>query len=886
MAKAAATLKDAPQTPMMQQFLLAKAEHPDCIVFFRMGDFYEMFFEDAVEAAEILGIALTSRNKDADEPIPMAGIPHHAKNAYLRTLLEAGRKVAICDQVEDPKQAKGIVRREVTQVVTPGVVLDMESLEAGENNYLVAVCQGLQGHGLAVADVSTGEFRATLLADAGALESELLRLEPRELLVEPGGAGPLQAAVGRVTRGGGVVVDELDAAAFHPKAALERLKARALMPAPGAGVGLADEALRAAGALLAYLERTQQQLGVHLGALEPYEVRDHLVIDDAAKAHLELVRTLMEGRKKGSLLGVLDRTCTAMGSRRLRQWLLMPLLDVARIEARLDRVEALVAAPLERDELRGLLKRVHDLERLNSRVATGIASPRDLDSLRQSLESLPHIQRALRSLGVPALQPLAQAIDPLPDVQTRLAAALADEPPATLKDGGVIRQGYSAELDDLLGLARDGRSWIAEYEAEERRVSGITSLKVKYNRVFGYYMEVTKANLHLVPDRFIRKQTLANAERFFTPALKEFEEKVLHAEERRVALEVELFEALRADVAAERSRILATARAVADLDVTVALAEVAQRERYVRPTLDASRRLVLKASRHPVIEQTTTDARFVPNDVTLDADDARLLIITGPNMAGKSTVMRQVALTVVLAQMGSFVPADAAHVGVVDRVFTRVGASDNLARGQSTFMVEMTETAHILKNATDRSLIVLDEIGRGTSTYDGVSIAWAVAEHIHDTVGARTLFATHYHELTDLVRTRPGARNLNIAVKEWKDEIIFLRKLLEGGTSRSYGIQVGRLAGLPDAVVSRAKEILSNLEIGDLDEECQPRLSHSPRGRRKVDSRQLNLFVAPTPPAAAPSEVERRVRALDPDTLSPIEALNVLYELRKNLPPE
>jgi DNA mismatch repair protein MutS len=646
----------ARETPMMQQFLAAKAAHPDCIVFFRMGDFYEMFLDDAVAAAEILGITLTSRNRGAEDEIPMCGVPHHARTSYLNMLLAAGRKVAICEQVEDPKQAKGIVRREVVEVVTPGVVLDMENLEAGQNNFLVAVSQGLSIFGLAVADVSTGAFRATELQTAEDLRDELLRLEPREVLVEEGAKAVLHGLVGAATVR---VTNELSPAVFQPKRAMDALKAATVLP-PGETV--AGERLRAAGALIAYLEENQSAGARLLQPLELYELRDHLLIDEAAKVHLELVRTLMDGKKAGSLLGVIDRSATAMGARLLRHWLLFPLLDIPRIEERLNRVEVLVGAPMERAEIRQILRDIGDLERLDSRVAADVAGPRELLALSRSLARLTPLKDALARLA-PPLSTLGRTLDPLADVVGLIAAALEDEPPATLKDGGVIRRGHNAELDELIELARDGRSWLVRYEGEQRRRTGITSLKVRFNKVFGYYIEVTKANLENVPADFIRRQTLANAERFITPDLKEFEEKVLNAVERRVALEVELFAALRRAVAKHSARVRATARAVAELDVFAALAEVAHSEGYTRPRLDSSRRIDLTESRHPVVERTEEAGRFVPNDVQMAGDSARLLIITGPNMAGKSTVMRQVALIVLLGPDGLVRAGHAGRVG-------------------------------------------------------------------------------------------------------------------------------------------------------------------------------------------------------------------------------
>lgn len=846
----------AAQTPVMQQYLRAKQEHPDALLFFRMGDFYELFFEDAVEAAELLELSLTSRNKNDPDPIPMCGLPYHALQGYLQRTIESGRKVAICEQVEDPSQAKGIVRREVTHVVTPGVWLDEEGLDARAPNYLVALIEGLDGIGVAFTDVTTGELRGALATDLGALEAELARIEPREVLLLPDTASNIAALARR-----------------QPNVFISTVTAPADDPSPLLPDELPRSVRAAASALLAYLRATFPAAAATLAPLVPYEIRDTMVLEESTQANLELTRTIVGGHRKGSLLALLDSTATAMGARLLRQWLQFPLVSVGRIDERLDAVAALRDDSITREELRGLLRGVYDLERLAGRVVAGVAGPRDLASLRSSLEQVPAILAHLRSLGGARLADLADHTDPLDDVFTELATWLAEVPPATTKDGGVIREGAHAEVDELWELSRHGKDWILDYEAQEKAKTGISSLKVKYNRVFGYYIEITRSNLHNVPDRYLRKQTLANAERYYTPELKEYEDKVLSADERRITLEIQLFDELRTRVATEGTRIRETARRIAELDVFAALADTAQRRRWVRPTLDTSRRLSITGGRHPVVEALLTEAAFVPNDVELDCELSQLLIVTGPNMAGKSTVMRQVALIVLLAQMGSFVPADEAHIGLVDRIFTRVGAADNLTRGQSTFMVEMTETASILKKATDRSLIILDEIGRGTSTYDGLSIAWSVAEHICDKITARTMFATHYHELTELVRTRDRVKNVQIAVKEWNDDIVFLHKLVDGSTGRSYGIQVGRLAGLPPSVIQRAKEILAGLESGHLTVEVmQPK-----GGRGKKDpTLQLSLFE----PRQTPSAVEEELRKSQLDALTPIEALNLLYKLR------
>ncbi len=857
----------AAQTPMMRQYLDAKLQHPEAIVLFRMGDFYETFFQDAIDAAHLLELTLTSRNKADDAPIPMAGVPHHAAAAYIRRLLEAGRKVAVCEQVEDPREAKGLVRREVVRVVTPGLVLDDDVLESRSNNYLAALWRDAAhpeaGVGLAWVDASTGEVRGTQAPDLARALDELTRIDPAEVLVDRGDAAAVQAV----------------------RAALER----AVLSATAAPTGEDDAVSSAAAMVTEYVAEMQKGGALPLRPLERQPLDGVMRLGPATVRNLELVRSLADGRRQGSLLALLDQTRTAMGGRLLKQWLLFPLLDVEAIRARHDAVAALVDDPRARALVREALAGVYDLERLVTRAVAGTAGPRDLMALAGSLERIPDLAATLAATGAPALTALAAALDPVPEASAAVRRALVDDPPATLKEGGVIREGCHPELDELLSIARDGKSWFNDYAARLREDSGIASLKIRYNNVFGYFIEVTKANLHHVPPTWLRKQTLANAERYYTPELKEREDKVLGADERRVALEQELFEAVRAEVAAHGARIQAAAGAIARLDALAGLAELAHRRGYVRPQIEDSLALRVEGGRHPVIESLLPAGEFVPNDVSFDASEAgaegpRLVVITGPNMAGKSTVMRQVALIVVMAQMGSFVPADHAVVGLVDQVFTRVGASDDLARGRSTFMVEMTETASILTEATSRSLVVVDEIGRGTSTYDGVSIAWAVAEHLHDVTGARTLFATHYHELTELAATRPRVANMTIAVKEWKEDIIFLRRLVAGGANRSYGIQVARLAGLPTPVVARATEILANLEAVTLDRDSRPRLA---RGQRRTASSiwQLNLFAnspapAEAPPAGPPDALTERLRAVDPDRLTPRAALDLVYELR------
>ncbi|RAL22829.1 DNA mismatch repair protein MutS [Lujinxingia litoralis] len=899
-------------TPMLQQYLDVKARYPDAILFFRLGDFYEMFFEDAQVVAREVGLTLTARSKGPDA-VPMAGMPYHSSQTYITQLIEKGFSVAICEQIEDPKDASGIVKRDVVRVVTPGVQHDSENLDARAPNYLAAAFFSPEATasspvGLAYLDVTTGDFRATELRDLGELLSELDRAEARELLVPESGHALLLPHVERL---GGVFLRPRTPDAFALDALRERL---------GAGVRLADDLAAdgyflsaddidvffksardfgfmspgliegAISALLNYLIDTQRGVSSIIQRLSPYRAHSFLVIDESTKANLELTQTLMGGKRTGSLLSIIDRTMTAMGGRRLRHWLNYPLVDPKRIGERLDAVEHLVRSPALRADLRQALDEVYDIERLCGRVSAGTANARDLKSLHATLALIPGIARLLTGTPAPLIQALATRLDPCTELCAHIARALVDEPPTQLTEGGLFKKGYHAELDELLDLSNNGKDWMLRFEREERERTGISSLKIKYNKVFGYYIEVTRANLDLVPERYIRKQTLANAERYFVPELKEQEERILGANDRRKTLEYQLFERLRHEVGTHLGRLLKSADMLADLDVLSGLAELAQRRDYTRPTLDHGTLLQIEDGRHPVVE-TTLEAgeRFVPNSVTIDSAGGRLLLITGPNMAGKSTIIRQVALITLLAQMGSFVPAKRAHIGVVDKLFSRVGASDNLARGQSTFMVEMTETAHILNNATERSLIILDEIGRGTATFDGLSIAWAVAEHLHDTIRARTMFATHYHELTELVRTLDGVVNLSVAVKEWQEDIIFLRKLVEGQANRSYGVQVGRLAGLPPAVVERATRVLENLEAGQFDEMGLPTPGRdpesSPRPTRRHNPDQMTLFHAGSGPELSPEERQtlERLRELDTNALTPLEALNTLHALVQTL---
>jgi DNA mismatch repair protein MutS len=865
-------------TPAMRQYVEVKERYPDCIIFFRMGDFYEMFFEDAVTASRVLEITLTSRNKKREDAIPLCGFPYHAASSYIAKLIEKGFKVAVCEQMEDPKLAKGVVKREVIRVITPGLVLDTENLDAKENNFLAALVVRDGCFALAFVDISTGEFRVTETDEREFFLVQTSGLAIRELLIaEDLCAGELiRTFAGEGER---CLISRLPSDRFEPAAAEALLRDHF----PGkklAGMDLESHpaAAAAAGAVLAYMTETQKDRLDHINELAWYESGAHLLLDEAAKRNLELFATIAEGKKSGSLFHVLDETVTSLGGRRLRWWLNHPLRDPLRIRERLAAVSEIREGHLLRESLRGILKSVYDLERLGSRIAVGLANGRDLAALRTSLHVLPELRDAIAGCEAPLLRAIRNGIDEMPDLRGLIEDAIVDDPPLTIREGGVIREGYDPELDHLITIMRDGRKWIAALEEKERQRTGINSLKVGFNSVFGYYIEVTKANARLVPADYIRKQTLVNAERYINEELKGYEETVLHAEERRQAREYDLFVEIRGRIAGEIRRIQGTAARIADLDAVASLAEVAERYSYCCPVVDAEDIIEIADGRHPVVERQAGGTGFVPNDVLLDLEKNRLLIITGPNMAGKSTYIRQVALIALMAQMGSFVPAARARIGVVDRIFTRIGAADSLSRGQSTFMVEMNEVADILRHATKRSLIILDEVGRGTSTYDGLSIAWATAEYIHDTpsLGARTLFATHYHELTELAVTKEGVRNFNIAVREWGEKIIFLRKIMEGGTNRSYGIQVARLAGVPAEVIARAKEIIHNLETGELDEAGMPKIARGRRADRK-NANQLSLFTGER------DAVLEEIRGLDPVNLTPLDALHRLSAWKKRL---
>ena len=863
-------------TPAMRQYFEAKRQHRDAIVFFRMGDFYEMFYEDALTAARALELTLTSRSKDASGgAIPMCGVPFHAADGYITRLVKKGFRVAVCEQMEDPKKAKGVVRREVIRVVSPGTLTDAGYLDAREPAFLMAISQGTAGYGVALIDLSTGEFATAEYAGDEAqqtLADELSVLRPREILASPGVTGLSRLLEEQRI---GATITQAEEWTFEYEASrrslLDQLKTHSLH---AFGLEGHAAAISAAGALVQYLRDTQKADLAHLREVTFRAGSDCLVVDPTTLRNLEVIEAASGGRA-GSLLDEIDRTVTPMGGRLIRAWLLRPLLSLERIQDRLDAVEEFAFRATDRAKVRETLKTIHDVERLVARAALGTAGPRDLVGLRQSIASIPRVRMLLGEMQAPLVKSLLVEIDDLADIRDELARTLIDEPPAVARDGGMIREGVDPELDELRMISRSGKQRIAEMEEAERVRTGISSLKIRYNRVFGYYIEVSKSNLASVPADYHRKQTIAGGERFITPELKAYEEKVLGADERIVEREVGLFEALRQRVASDAPRVQDTARGIAALDVLAALAETAALSNYTKPLMHAGDELAATDARHPVVERYAPEA-FVPNDVTLDAASQQLIILTGPNMGGKSTYLRQTALLCLLAQTGSFVPARTAKLPVVDRLFARVGASDNIARGQSTFMVEMQETANILHCATSRSLVILDEIGRGTATFDGLSLAWAVAEYLASNPKARpkTIFATHYHELTDLADSVAGVANFHVVVREWKDDIVFLRKVVAGRSDRSYGIQVARLAGLPAAVVTRARDILNGLERDELSRGGRPSLSGS-----TVDAQQqLGLFQAPI---AGDDPLHRRLREIDVNQLTPLAALTLLAELKQ-----
>ena len=874
-------------TPMMKVYCETKEKYKDCILFYRLGDFYEMFFEDALIASKELEITLTGTDCGLKERAPMCGVPFHAVDGYLNKLVSKGYKVAICEQLEDPKQAKGLVKRDVIRVVTPGTNLDAQALDESRNNYLMCIVCMEDRYGLSVADISTGEYLVTELDGEKKLLDEINKFSPSEIICNHSfyvSGVDIEDMKERLH----ISVFSLDSWYFD-----DALCARNLMEhfhvssLSGLGLDAFSCGIIAAGALLQYLIETQKTSIANLTALTPYSISKYMVLDSSTRRNLELCETLREKNKRGSLLWVLDKTKTAMGARMLRRYLEQPLIEKEEIMQRLDAVEELKDNAITREELREYLNPVYDLERLISRISYQTANPRDLVAFKTSLSMLPHIKYIMKSLQSPLLVQLQEEMDELADLFALVDTAIVDEPPISIRDGGFIKEGYNEEVDRLRHAKTEGKSWLAKLEAEEREKTGIKTMKVKYNKVFGYYLEVTNSYKDMVPDYYTRKQTLTNAERYITPELKELEETILGSEDKLTALEYDLYVEVRGKIADEILRIQKTAHAIAGVDVFASLALVAERGNYVKPSINEKGVLDIKNGRHPVVEKMIPNDMFIANDTYLDNGKSRISIITGPNMAGKSTYMRQTALIVLMAQIGSFVPADAAKIGLVDRIFTRVGASDDLASGQSTFMVEMTEVANILRNATRNSLLILDEIGRGTSTFDGLSIAWAVVEYISNPklLGAKTLFATHYHELTELEGKLPGVNNYCIAVKENGDDIVFLRKIIQGGADKSYGIQVAKLAGVPDMVIERAKELGEELTNADITVHVQGGDAEGQKARKaktqkydQVDMDQMSLF-----DTVSDSDVLKELQELEVSTMTPLDALNTLYRLQNKL---
>ena len=871
-------------SPMMAEYVKTKQQYKDCILFYRLGDFYEMFFEDALTVTKELEITLTGKDCGLEERAPMCGVPFHAAETYINRLIEKGYKVAICEQVEDPKKAKGLVKREVIRVVTPGTTLDAASLDESKNNYLMSIVSMEDHFGCAIADISTGDCFLTEVDKPQKLLDEINKFVPAEIICNDAffmSGVDTDDLKNRL----GICVFPLDAWYFDDSLCKRTLKEHFhVNTLEGLGIQDYDIGVIASGALFLYLQETQKSALSHMAGIRPYAAEKYMLIYSSSRRNLELVETLREKNKRGSLLWVLDKTKTAMGARTLRSYVEQPLIDAQDINRRLEALEELNKSPMLRDEIREYLNPIYDLERLISRISYQSANPRDLIAFASSLEMLPHIRQILKDFKTPLLTELYEDMDPLEDIASLIKSAIVDEPPLAQKDGGIIREGYHEDVDKFRRSRTDGKKWLTELEVREKERTGIKSLKIKYNRVFGYSLEVTNSFKELVPENYIRKQTLTNAERYITQELKDLEDLILGAEDKLYALEYELFCEVRDKVGAEVVRIQKTAKAVAALDVFASLALVAQRNNYVRPKINESGVLDIKNGRHPVVEQMIEHDMFIANDTYLDNQKKRVSIITGPNMAGKSTYMRQTALIVIMAQIGSFVPADKANIGIVDRIFTRVGASDDLASGQSTFMIEMTEVANILRNATSRSLLILDEIGRGTSTFDGLAIAWAVIEHISDTklCGAKTLFATHYHELTELEGKISGVNNYCIAVKEKGDDIVFLRKIVKGGADKSYGIQVAKLAGVPDSVICRAKELVEELSDADITAAVKDLTSSSKKKQKivydQVDMAQMSLF-----DTVQDNDIVEEIRNLDMSHLTPMEAMNILYNLQNKI---
>ena len=869
-------------TPMMQHYLKTHEEYKDCILFYRLGDFYEMFFDDAKVVSKELELTLTGKSCGAEERAPMCGIPYHAAETYLTRLVKKGYKVAICEQVEDPKLAKGMVKREVTRVVTPGTTLNAQALDETKNNYIMCIAYIGDHYGISSADITTGDYYVTEVDSERKLLDEVNKYQPTEIICNEAfyiSGIDIDDMKNRM----GIVIYSLDAWYFSDETAQMTLKDHfKVRDLEGLGLADYDSGVVAAGALLKYLYETQKTTLSNLVAIHPYTTGKFMIIDSSTRRNLELVETLREKQKRGSLLWVLDKTRTAMGARTLRSFVEQPLIERTEIEERYDAIDEFNTNAITREEIREYLNPVYDLERLITRVTYQTANPRDLIAFRNSIHMLPPIKTLMSDFQSPLLKRLYEQLDTLDELYELIERSIAEEPPLTLHDGGILKEGYNEEVDRLRKAKTDGKSWLADLEAKEREKTGIKNLKIKYNKVFGYYLEVTNSFKDMVPDYFTRKQTLANAERFITPELKELEDVILGAEDKLIVLEYELFREVRQKVADEVVRIQKTAKAVAQIDVFASLATVAEQNNYCRPKLNEKGLIDIKDGRHPVVERMIQNEMFVANDTYLDNGSNRVSIITGPNMAGKSTYMRQTALFVLMAQIGSFVPAKSANIGLVDRIFTRVGASDDLASGQSTFMVEMSEVANILRHATKDSLLILDEIGRGTSTFDGLSIAWAVVEYIAGSSlsGAKTLFATHYHELTELEGKLPGVNNYCIAVQEKGDTIIFLRKIIKGSADKSYGIQVAKLAGVPEVVIERAKEIAAELEESDITANTK---NIGKKHTEEVEPVQISLFDTMGMVAEQPkkSEVEETLKKLDISNMTPMEAMNQLYELQK-----
>ena len=874
-------------SPMMQHYLQVKEEYPGCIIFYRLGDFYEMFFDDAKVVSKELELTLTGRACGLEERAPMCGVPFHAADTYLNRLVQKGYKVAICEQVEDPSTAKGMVKREVVRIATPGTNIDMQALDETKNNYIMCIVYSVEKYGIAIADVTTGDFFVTEVDSERKLMDEINKFAPSEIICNEAfymSGVDVNDMKDRLR----IAITSLDSWYFGDDLAKETLLSHfKIHTLEGLGLQDYDSGVLASGALLKYLYETQKNSLSNILAIHPYSIGKYMIIDSSSRRNLELVETLREKQKRGSLLWVLDKTKTAMGARLLRSYVEQPLIEKSEILKRQEFISVLNKQEITREELREYLNPIYDLERLITRITYQTANPRDLIAFRNSLEMLPAIGMLLGDLPCELVAEIRGEFDDLRDLYDLLCESIQEEPPISTRDGDIIKEGFHEEVDKLRAAKTEGKSWLAELEATEKEKTGIKNLRIKYNKVFGYYLEVTNSFKDMVPDYFIRKQTLTNAERYITPELKELEDTILGSEDRLTSLEYELFKAVRDHLAENVARIQRTAKAIAKIDVFASLALVASRNNYCKPKINESGIIDIKNGRHPVVEKMITNDMFIDNDTYLNNANNRIAIITGPNMAGKSTYMRQTALIVLMAQIGSFVPASSANIGIVDRIFTRVGASDDLASGQSTFMVEMNEVANILRNATSNSLLILDEIGRGTSTFDGLSIAWAVVEHISNTklIGAKTLFATHYHELTELEGKLNGVNNYCIAVKEKGDDIVFLRKIIKGGADKSYGIQVAKLAGLPDTVIERAKEIVNELINNDITEVVRNiSVDNSTKRNNKkvhldeVDLTQMSLF-----DTISDDDIIDELRNVDIGNLTPLDALNKLYELQNKV---